>query len=878
MRKILLDKSRSKKSVNNTNSIPINLNRDASLFHDEIISDTIDTMQVYNDDKDKSNKYRFIFTINPICTNAIFNKLTEVIVNEGSPNAYALFDGDTTFSINDTISKESIDRIQAIRNTEYSNPEYNFTYHCGADIFNNHLLRSKEDVIVQKRDKDEEEEGYNPILKKVCRSYKLYDEDDNFITKDGFNTIGDYARTFGGKTISTHQPDSNQFYSAPDSDDESILRSEKLPLYLYDEIKSFKTAYNESIMRKDGWIGFINRSTMQIPVAEKNGNKYFVNKCLNNKEACQFVDMCPERDLFYFTPKKNKIRKRIEYNWDYFLTYPSESIYNDNMILIGKNKGLPLSKFDDSSFYTKHIGSNGVGLLMFRSVVKHNLIAGDYVLLKDKDNNNIKCYVVNTGTSDRKEKEYYFSVYENDVIDYMDVETIKRFAKTSGGYECEYYFRKFAKFEDMPQSSINKLAFANTIYGDEVSQIVFTDSLDISEYKDNRGRPLTQIYLTILKNNRGYKEWYQENDVQSPNVEYSHVFGEVTSGLELPTYSEKEYPVIRRQHNINNGDEITFESNNKRYTVPKSSRKIESGINREMDSFYGDLVEFNPIDVNETILEDVYHRFNTAQRETNNPRYNTIIYDEVYSDIFDANFKKDNDDLSTLPQIKEHKINKGYANIDPEGYIYKPHHKIQIGMFSGIINQLSDMVMEIDSCNVNDDEITFVTNENYMLLPYDMICVIRKGGNASINFIVSDYRFDDATDTYTCKAIRQNKHDDISGITIDNSFIFKHSLDIPSYAYMLPDDTGRHLWRDLVKPSEYSYKDALYKTPFTNGSFYHHKNIMFFVRRQDPFKRYDMIIKDETNEQIENNFNIPSFEFDASIDEYVQETEYKSCL
>ena len=84
MRKILLNKSTSKVSVNNTNGIPIELNRDTSLFHNEITSDTIDTMQVYNDDKDKSNKHRFIFTINPICTNVIFNKLTEIIYKEGS--------------------------------------------------------------------------------------------------------------------------------------------------------------------------------------------------------------------------------------------------------------------------------------------------------------------------------------------------------------------------------------------------------------------------------------------------------------------------------------------------------------------------------------------------------------------------------------------------------------------------------------------------------------------------------------------------------------------------------------------------------------------------------------------------------------------------
>ena len=48
-------------------------------------------------------------------------------------------------------SDEAINRVQAIRNTEYSNEVFNMTYHCGADIFNNHLLRSNENVSVQKR-------------------------------------------------------------------------------------------------------------------------------------------------------------------------------------------------------------------------------------------------------------------------------------------------------------------------------------------------------------------------------------------------------------------------------------------------------------------------------------------------------------------------------------------------------------------------------------------------------------------------------------------------------------------------------------------------------------------------------------------------------
>ena len=69
------------------------------------------------------------------------------------------------------------------------------------------------------------------------------------------------------------------------------------------------------------------------------------------------------------------------------------------------------------------------------------------------------------------------------------------------------------------------MVLLGTVYGDEVSQIVYTDDIDISEYKDNRGRPLTEMFLTIVKRNKGHEEWYSGGNASSENIEYSHVFG-----------------------------------------------------------------------------------------------------------------------------------------------------------------------------------------------------------------------------------------------------------------------------------------------------------------------------------------------------------------
>lgn len=897
MRKILLGKSQGKKSINNNNGIPITLDRNTLLFHDEIISDTINTMEVYNNEKNNTTKHRFIFTINPICTNSIFNKITEVVFKEGSSKCQNLDNSENEIVFTSAISQQPVNRKQAIRNTEYTNPEYEMTYHCGVDIFNNHLLRSKENKPVQKRNSNTKND----------MNYRLY-YDGGATEIDGFNTIGDYDRDYNGNVLFTNLTNNKELYES------GVSNKQKLPLYIYDEIKDFVTAYNDGITRKDGWIGFTNPSTMRIPV-ESN---YFVNKCFNDKEACQFIDMCPERDLFYFSPKRNKYRKRLEYNWDYFLTYPSESIYDDGNILKGKNNGLPLNIIDTvvkkennnisttDYKYKRYNGSSGTPLVMFRSVVKHNLKPGDYILLKSENDkgdikNSVKCYVVNTGTLDTEDKDYCFSVYESDIEDLKNetensnnsLYNFTRFAKIVSGFECEYYYRKFSKFKENLHSTINKLSFANTIYGDEVSQIIFTDSLDISNYKDNRGRPLTDVYLTIIKTNRGHEEWYNENNFDSKKVEYSHVFGKISSGLDLPTQTDNDYPVIRRQHNIKDGAGFKkFKNDNEKpeAQIDESSPKLEGNITKDgnltgydkngvpvyEDIFYGDLIEFNPITLNETTLENVYHRFNTAQREKTDGWYGILFYDEIDRDIYDSTFNEDNDpDCQSYPKIREYKMNEGYANLDPEGYIYKPHHKIQIGMFSGTINQLSDTPIQIDKDNKDVNEKSFATKENYKLSKNDIITAVTKSNFSKIELTVESYQFNPEKNNYLCTV---SCKENINDFNIENYILFKPNINIPDFAYMLPDGSGRYLWRDIVKPSEYTYKDALNNIPFTNGAFYHHTNIMFFVRRQDPFRKYGMFVKDASSAIIENNFNIPSVEYDTTIDEYIIENEYKSCL
>ena len=1067
--KILLNKNKSKESVNEVNIIPVEINRDISLLQDEILTDTIDTHEVYNSEKDKCQNHRFIFTLYPICTNVLCNKITEIVYKEGSDECKVLKEGDTP------------SRLEAIRNTQYSNDFYNYSYHCGVDIFNNHLLRKKEFIYIQA-------------------------SSDNYNTT--FNTLYDKYRDENGNQIQTYSLNKEFLWQ--------FTNKEDLPVYQYDTTYSFLESVENNMIVNNGYVGFYNPSSLPIPMGildydnnsdykkcgKFNGNTYsayrdgrtgtgyirfqcdnhslnvgdiitlifslseanvvnkkyikavvsvselgdgsqpvsdiyykgpykstdyfsvkhedlfkygvfnqyfseqdssgiqttkgycnakvvyftmgfiddtYINKCINDKDGGQFIDLTPERDLFYFTPKYNKYRQRSEYNWDYCLTYPFENVY-DEIFLSSSINGLPLVQFEGGyGFYKQQYGANGLQTLMFRCACKHNLQKRDSIKLKViNDNGDIvefNCDIMNVGNNG-KDKDYYFTILENDItkngynIDDLKNATLVRISKMVYGYECEYYFRKFKEIEILNgnerikiKNSLNKLAFANTIYGDDISQLVYTDDVNIQNLRDNRGRPLTEIFLTVIKNNKGYKKWYKENIYKESDIEYSHIFGEVTSGLDLPVYvklNKIEYPTIRGQHNIPvNNITSKYETVTQNIYIDKSTGYIENDIKRGNDGFYGDLVEFNPITLYEFVIEKVKHRFNTYQREfysKNQNMYNQLQYDDI---------PEDNNTIYNTNHPGAKVYNHLFANLGPEGYIYEPHHRIKIGEYDDTVKQASDILMKISDeftlyvdNNNSNEYLVFSSNINYGILPGDLVSYCEKDGknlkkfrvlnyystqNQNVNifyfscgnikneneqFTLCELESDDDKELfkkanelqkfYIDGEISKDKDGDYivnnkklkdSGILINNNFLkyvidnkkeyqikcgvnmstklfdtsiysfFQHNLEIPEYAYMLPDGTGRHLWREIKKPSSYNFTSDLYNIPFTNNAFYHHTNVIFTVKRQDPNREYGMFLRQSSNGPIiDNNFEVKSDKFDISSEEYIDNTIGQTCF
>ena len=64
--------------------------------------------------------------------------------------------------------------------------------------------------------------------------------------------------------------------------------------------------HNTNLKYDNGYIGFNNPSTIPIKVNNpiNKSETYYINKCINNAEPCQFIDLTPERFILFYTESK----------------------------------------------------------------------------------------------------------------------------------------------------------------------------------------------------------------------------------------------------------------------------------------------------------------------------------------------------------------------------------------------------------------------------------------------------------------------------------------------------------------------------------------------------------------------------------------------
>ena len=511
--KIFLQSHLSKKSSNTSNGVNVQFKGRRKLLPTNDVSEIVSQYDQYLLERESCNKIRLTCQVNPICTNVLFNPITEIVRYEGSNNVELLnyLDGSTELKNTDLLYKtpnilcssnlngnsgSEKHHTNAIRDTQLSNTKNGFIYHCGLDILNNHLIRSN-------------------TFKTICRR-------DN--KSDVFNTIGDTMRDVSGNQVI------ETLYFPVSSSVEGHKKDVEAHIYRYDDILQFDESISNRLIKKyDGWVGFYNRSKIKSYSNFENGDIMDIERPIMYKNGGDFIEMYPDRSLYSFVPKFNKYRNRIEKNWEYCITYPSSSTTEGfESIINGDLKSLKAIYFDENSQ-----GDNGGSQLVIYGITKHGLKVGDFVniyntyiedgktvnevvaysaevtnvvddyifilqgisstisdtwcYLSDmnkKENDNETLYYNDVGYKNHSNKyltksgsntKYY--IINNKYVNLDDKAQNISYKKVVNGVECDYYVRVFEKVPNFKNAS----AVTSSEY-----DIYKNDSELIHEYQDKK--------------------------------------------------------------------------------------------------------------------------------------------------------------------------------------------------------------------------------------------------------------------------------------------------------------------------------------------------------------------------------------------------------
>lgn len=650
-------------------------------------------------------------------------------------------------------------------------------------------------------------------LSETINSYKQFENERNTCSKYNFNiTIKPYLTNIlcNALTVIKNKNDNTEV----DGEDERIALIQDITPDLYDyrfgydifdnsfeRLDTFKTGstitdftgttlfdlmtIEESIKKNliydDGWLCIENKCKI-------GGSKMFPDKNPYEK-----IDLFPTRD--YFSIKPNIVNGVEVYNWSVMLTYPHSSDNTNKLVADddGGITGIPIYKA-----YIKNV--YGRNYIFIKTPYKHGLKSGDVI----KMHSTSQTYLVSEiGDEKGNHSEHIFSI-DTDKYKGITPQTIKdgRFSRVINGVSSIYYLRKFKRLPKNISENYD-LAFSQTIYGEKLFQMQSTEDLDVSELRDNRRRPISELYVTIVKNTKDCNTGYDFHDS----------FSSVSSGIDMPIITSG-YTNVR----LMDGPATT---------EPRLENSI-TGTTQEI--FYGDIAEYNAYIAKETILDEVQHRFNTTKREVGG----TFIHHAI----------GENNDYIKI-----------YSESNPrrEGYIYKPHYKVKIKNYSKVLS--TDKMFELTSSSVpvsgittsglikpltgiTDSDIAYIIMESEDFYLADSLNKIRITRKIDNEYYISHSYVQNAN--FKLIAIEYNVQfmGPIDSFT-HGSYTYKvhGSSLIPDYAQ--DRYNGTCAWRELLPEGVFdSESEVKNEHVFSNGRFYISNTVNLYLKRQDPNGEY----------------------------------------
>lgn len=846
--------------------------------------ETVNQYNVYLDEREKCTKFRLSVGVNLVASNVLCNRVTEIVKNEGGDaqdgnpdrtcECLNFHNKTIATAFGKTSHKWGSNMLMATDDTQITydrDSQKNFTYLCGLDIFNCHVLRATNK------------------LPHYCYGWDNHPQ---------FNTIQDFMMDRNGFKAQS------RLYKA----------TNRLHLYKTDDILSFAETLDEKLCDKNGWLGFVNCSTMKS-YGDDQTSSYGIERVLNNESVGKYIDLFPGRDRFSLLPHYNNFRNRYENNWEYCLLYPYSSTTEGISCINSELKTLQISHIDENS-----LDDDDLYKTVIYSVAQHGLQKNDMVNIYRSNNDNTKSELVEENVIvDEIIDEYTFSVYLADQIcqhwisiydedeikeifntelssiekneyittdnqiyhafneyinydtdddnnDYIGAQHLS-FAKVVNGEQCKYYVRIFSRLPNLSwgtddpseafaystdnkgilnvdkyatstyshASSLTKLGYSKNAYNDPIAQIVYTDDINLEGIKDNLGRPLTSIYISFMKTNYGHQLWYDNGDLSDKFIEYSHCFGKLNCGFKYSPYVlDSKYDVgninvmnnIKKKYrglNQTNSGLRPSEINGRDYSIHPLD---EDEIAFEYQTyFYGDLCYYSPSECLEVSLQPICYRFNTQQRELSGTDYGRkgkfgpVKYNEIYTDDYS----------SKRFAVSVYTLDSQPTNC-PEGYYYQAHYEVPLRTFSSHVTEFNLKSTKIAKLTCVDNVYMLQTIDDNYVTSSENVYIYNIATTESVLCNIINIL---STNTFTFSADTKLETDNVS-----NYRIYNKPASAPSYATVSKNGILR--WRNVCQNGFEEIAQTIEEYPFTNGCFYVNKNINLFLRRQDPFGKFGL--------------------------------------
>lgn len=266
----------------------------------------------------------------------------------------------------------------------------------------------------------------------------------------------------------------------------NVLFNDNLKIYRKDEKTNSVYTSRNDITEKDGWIGYIDNDS-DTAQSYSESNKDFGD---NKSSLCQLIPFDPGYDRLKFDDPDGKPNYMVK------VTYPYDTeditlIENDSGITL--SDGIPFISIQEKLIQT-------ISYTVFNTPINHGLKVGDTVKLFGIGERSDESFIVTqVGNENNINKERSFVV----AIEFGDVQFnkgVSRFTREVDGVLSQYYVRKYKTLTDgFKDYDRYPAAFAQSYFGDEEVGFNFTKDIDVSGKVDNLGRPLSELFLSIIK-------------------------------------------------------------------------------------------------------------------------------------------------------------------------------------------------------------------------------------------------------------------------------------------------------------------------------------------------------------------------------------------